>query len=110
MNSSETETRTVATGSGSEGYLLTSDSLDSRSISLNGTVLAAADDGTPPRWRPRRRPDRSRSPASVAFVVEPTDVRACSDDRRRPRPDRSSPNCCRSPAPRTSARDMVDMR
>lgn len=80
VNSSETETRTVATGSGSaEVYLLTSDSLDSGSISLNGTVLAAADDGTlPPMEAEKATGSVEVPPASVAFVVEPTDVRACS--------------------------------
>ena len=80
VNSSETEARTVATGSGSaEVYLLTSDSLDSGSISLNGTVLAAADDGTlPPMEAEKATGSVEVPPASVAFVVEPTDVRACS--------------------------------
>ena len=44
-----------------------------------GTVLAAADDGTlPPMEAEKATGSVEVPPASVAFVVEPTDVRACS--------------------------------
>ena len=80
VNSSTTATRTVATGSGeADVYLLTSDSLDSASIALNGTVLAAAADGTLPPTKAKRLGGAVEiPPASVAFVVDRSRVAACS--------------------------------
>ena len=71
---------TVATGSGeADVYLLTSDSLDSASIALNGTVLAAAADGTLPPTKAKRLGGAVEiPPASVAFVVDRSRVAACS--------------------------------
>jgi len=79
VNSSATESRTVATKSGSADVsLLSSDALDSGTISLNGTTLTAAADGTSPPLRAQAtRGAITLPPASVAFVVAPTDVGAC---------------------------------
>ncbi len=78
VNSSETEARSVATPSGEATlYLLTSDSLDSSSASLNGEVLEVESDGTLPEMA-GRAVDGSIEipPATVAFVVD-TDSHAC---------------------------------
>lgn len=80
VNSSATEERTVAPAGGdARVYLLSSDALDSNAISLNGKVLTAAEDGTVPELAgtPARGPV-TVPPASVAFVVEPTDAAACA--------------------------------
>ena len=80
VNSSATEERTVAPAAGdARVYLLGSDALDSKAISLNGKVLVAAEDGTVPELAgtPARGPV-TVPPASVAFVVEPTDAAACA--------------------------------
>ncbi|MBS1836100.1 MAG: hypothetical protein JST64_00225 [Actinobacteria bacterium] len=79
INSSTTTTRTVATKTGAAAaYVLTSDSLDSGSIALNGSVLTAADDGTLPDIKARMVTGTvDVPPASVAFVVERADNRAC---------------------------------
>lgn len=79
INSSTTTTRTVATKTGAAAaYVLTSDSLDSGSIALNNSVLTAADDGTLPDIKARTVTGSvDVPPASVAFVVERADNRAC---------------------------------
>jgi hypothetical protein len=80
VNSSATEGRTVATSSGGATvYLLTGESLEGETISLNGTVLVAAEDGTlPPIEGEVTTGAVTVPPASVAFVVEPTDAPACA--------------------------------
>jgi hypothetical protein len=79
VNSSPSESRTVATGTGEATvYQLTGD-LDSAEISLNGTPLMADEDGTLPDLTGEAVDGTIEvPPASVAFVVEPTDVAACS--------------------------------
>lgn len=79
VNSSETATRTVSTPSGKASvYQLTSDSLDSTSASLNGTVLEVPADGTLPKMSGRAADGAIEiPPATVAFVVD-TDAHACS--------------------------------
>jgi hypothetical protein len=59
-------------------YQLTSDSLDSTSASLNGTVLEVPADGTLPKMSGRAADGAIEiPPATVAFVVD-TDAHACS--------------------------------
>ena len=72
VNSSRDTSRTVATSSGEATvYLLTGDSLDGTSISLNGTPLEANEDGTPPAIKGKSVSGAiTIPPASVAFVVE----------------------------------------
>lgn len=72
INSSTDASRTVATSSGEATvYLLTGDSLESKSISLNGTPLEANEDGTPPAVKGKPASGViTIPPASVAFVVE----------------------------------------
>lgn len=80
VNSSATSEHTVSAGSEDAlVYLLSGDSLDADTVSLNGTVLNAADDGTLPAMEgePAEGPI-TLPPATVAFVVEPTDAPACS--------------------------------
>lgn len=80
VNSSATGTRRVATRSGEATvYRLTADALDSGDVSLNGTKLVAHDDGTLPRLAGDSAEGAVEvPPASVVFVVEPSDVDACA--------------------------------
>jgi hypothetical protein len=81
VNASTDQSRTVATGAGSgEVYLLTGDSLDGATARLNGTELAANDDGTlPPLDAHAVEGAVEIPPASVAFVVDPgAGADACS--------------------------------
>lgn len=80
VNSSTTETRRVATGSSTAtAYHLTGD-LDSHDASLNGTVLTAHQDGTLPEMPGEKVTGGvvEVAPASVTFVVTPTDAKACT--------------------------------
>lgn len=81
INTSTDQTRTATTASGTaEVYLLTGDDLDGGTIKLNGTELAARDDGTLPDHAPERTDGTVEiPPASVAFVVDPdADAPACA--------------------------------
>lgn len=80
VNSSATDVRTVASRTAdAQVYLLSSDALDSKSISLNGKELAAAKDGTfPALVGIPAQGQVTVPPASVAFVVAPTDADACA--------------------------------
>lgn len=80
VNASPSDARTVATRSGKATvYLLTGESLDGGTISLNGTALTAADDGTVPRIKGKAAAGSiGVPPASVAFVVEPVDGGPCA--------------------------------
>lgn len=79
VNASSTTARTVATRSGrAEVHLLGSTSLDSSAISSNGTVLAAANDGSLPDLpAATARGAITVPPAGVAFVSDPTPDPAC---------------------------------
>lgn len=79
VNSSATQTRTVATaGATATVYRLTGD-LDSSEISLNGALLAANEDGTLPPLEGETVEVPIEVPAaSVVFVVVPTDLDTCA--------------------------------
>lgn len=80
VNSSTSETRRLATGSsGATAYHLTGD-LDSHDASSNGTVLTAHQDGTLPAMPGEKVTGGvvEVAPASVTFVVTPTDAKACA--------------------------------
>ena len=80
VNSSTTASRTVATASGkSSVHLLTSSSLDSSAIELNGRVLEAKGDGTIPALDGRPAEGAVEvPPASVAFVSADVSGAACN--------------------------------
>lgn len=80
VNSSRTETRTVAAGEKKATvYQLTGEALDGGTIALNGEVLTAADDGTVPAVEGVTEAGPiSIPPASVTFVVDPTRTTACA--------------------------------
>lgn len=75
VNSSASETRTVATRSGeATAYVLSADDLDGTSASLNGDELAVRADGTLPELAGRGASGAIEvPPASVAFVVDTAD-------------------------------------
>lgn len=80
VNSSPDQARTVA-APGGEGtvYLLTGETLDGTSISLNGTELKAADDGTLPAMKGEKvNGTVTVPPASVAFVVSSVTDSPCA--------------------------------
>jgi hypothetical protein len=79
VNSSTTQARSVAPASGvATVYRLTGE-LDSSEISLNGAVLAVNDDGTsPPLEGEIVEGPIEVPPASVAYVVAPTDLDTCA--------------------------------
>ncbi|MFN8036773.1 MAG: hypothetical protein U0V73_12635 [Acidimicrobiia bacterium] len=79
VNSSATETRTVATRSGTARvYRLSGERLDGNTISLNGTELRAERDGTLPDLTGRPVSGAIEvAPASVAFVVDDAGSTAC---------------------------------
>lgn len=80
VNTSPSDTRTVATRSGKATlYQLSSTSLDAETAELNGTTLRAAADGTVPKLRGKAVTGSIEvPPASVAFVVEPVDGGPCA--------------------------------
>lgn len=80
VNSSETQTRTVATPSGEATvYLLTAEDLTGSTIELNGEVLEAGGDGTLPDLDGRPATGAVDVPAAgVAFVVDGGDTPACT--------------------------------
>ena len=80
VNSSATEDRTVAPATGeAQVYLLSGEALDSASASLNGKTLTVADDGALPALEGEAADGVvTVPPASVAFVVEPTEAAACA--------------------------------
>jgi hypothetical protein len=80
LNRSVDEARTAATGSGSATvYQLTGESLDASEVALNGEILAAAEDGTLPDLVGKAADGAiDLPPASVTFIVEPTDAAPCS--------------------------------
>lgn len=80
VNPSPTDARTVTTRSPQATvYHLTAEDLDSTQISLNGKDLVAADDGTLPDLVGEKIEGVIEvAPASVTFVVEPTDSKACA--------------------------------
>lgn len=71
VNASTKQARTVSVGSGTATtYVLTADDLDGDTISLNGDVLKAGDDGTVPAMDGVKTKGTVSVPrASVAFVV-----------------------------------------
>jgi hypothetical protein len=79
VNSSTTQARSVAPASGvATVYRLTGE-LDSSEVSLNGAVLAVNDDGTsPPLEGETVEGPIEVPPASVAYVVAPTDLDTCA--------------------------------
>lgn len=78
VNSSATKPRTVATSSGNATVYLLTGELDGTTAALNGTTLTAAEDGTPPGLDGKIADGAvTVPPASVAFVVEPTDAPSC---------------------------------
>lgn len=79
VNASTTETRSVATASGDATvYRLTGEDLDSTDIRLNGELLEANADGTLPELDGEATSGAIEvPPASVVFVVEPTDAEPC---------------------------------
>jgi hypothetical protein len=83
VNSSETDERVVTTRSGEcQMFLLTAESLDSSTVSLNGVPLTTAADGTLPSLNAATvRGTVNVPPASIAFVVEPADERRPNDSR-----------------------------
>jgi hypothetical protein len=80
VNSSEVESRSVATGSGGATvYLLTADDLTGTDVELNGGVLEAEEDGTLPSLDGRAANGALEvPPASVAFVVDEAETAACT--------------------------------
>lgn len=80
LNTSTTETRSVAVGNDDAvHYQLTSESLDSPSAMLNGTVLEAAPDGTlPPMDGAAVEGAVTIPPASVTYVVDPAPNASCN--------------------------------
>jgi len=80
VNSSRTESRTVATGTKEVSvFQLTGQALDGDTIALNGETLAAADDGTIPEIKGASETGPiTTPPASVTFVADPTEAKACA--------------------------------
>lgn len=80
VNSSRTEERTVATSAEETTvFQLTGKALDGETINLNGEVLTANDDGTIPKIEGVTQAGPvTVPPASVTFVVDPTEATACT--------------------------------